>query len=76
MKDRVISVLKRMSGAEEVEMRDILQNDLGFDSMMMVTLLLEIENEFGIELKEEDMNPYDLIFVRDVVKLIKKYEEE
>ena len=76
MKDRVISVLKRMSGAEEVEMRDILQNDLGFDSMMMVTLLLEIENEFGIELKEEDMNPYDLIFARDVVTLVEKYEIE
>ena len=44
--------------------------------MMMVTLLLEIENEFEIELKEEDMNPYELIYVCDVVNLVKKYEND
>ena len=39
----------------------------------MITLLLEIEETFEIELDESDMNPFDLNTVEDAVKLVEKY---
>ena len=34
-----------------------------------------IEDEFQIVLDESDMNPFDLVTVEDVVKLVTKYME-
>ena len=71
--DRVAKVLKELSGLDEIKPDDHLQNDLALDSLLMVTLLLELEDEFDIELDESDMNPFDLITVSDTVELIEKY---
>ena len=72
---KISQLLEKMSGKRSVKSTDGLQNDLGFDSLGMVTLLIEIEEEFGIELAESDMNPFDLSTVADVVKLVGKYGE-
>ncbi len=53
-----------------------LIEDLGLDSLKMVTLLIEIEDAFGIELDESDMNPFDLVTVNDIVTLARKYVSE
>ena len=39
----------------------------------MVTLLIELEEKFGIELDESDMNPYDLNTVQSVADLVGRY---
>ena len=39
----------------------------------MVTLLIMIEDTFNIILDEADMNPFDLITVEQVIKLVEKY---
>ena len=39
----------------------------------MVTLLVELEDTFGITLDESDMNPFDLITAADVILLVEKY---
>jgi len=71
--DKVIKILAELSGTEGISPEDHLQNDLGLDSMLMVTLLIEIEEKFSIELNESDMNPFDLNTVQDVIALVKKY---
>ena len=48
---------------------------MGFDSLRMVLLLLELEEAFGIELDESDLNPFKLITVKDVINLSEKYVE-
>ncbi len=55
-----------------------LTDDLALDSLRMVMLLILLEEEFGIELDESDMNPFVLNTVQDVIDLISKYvvEEE
>jgi acyl carrier protein len=53
-----------------------LIEDLGLDSLKMVTLLIEIEDAFSIELDESDMNPFDLVTVKDIVTLATKYVAE
>ena len=71
--DKVISILEDLSGKKEVGQQERLQEELGLDSLSMVRLLVEIEEAFEITLDESDMNPYDLITVSDVIKLVGKY---
>lgn len=66
-------MIKDIGRKETVCLADRLQNDILLDSLMMVALLVEIEDGFGIELHETDMNPFDLRTVEDVVNLVKKY---
>ena len=40
---------------------------------MMVTMLVEIEETFEIELDEADMNPFDLGTVQNVIDMVAKY---
>ena len=71
--DKISNILKDLSGAGTVFPESSLQNDLGLDSLGMVMLLIELENSFGIELDESDMNPFDLVDVLSVVELVDKY---
>ena len=69
----VIGILKEISGLDVIYETDSLQNDMALDSLAMVTLLITIEERFGIELDESDMNPLDLQSVSDVVNMVKRY---
>jgi acyl carrier protein len=71
--DKVASILFELSGNENIELNHSLQNDLGLDSLQMVTLLIMIDDAFEIVLDESDMNPFDLTIVLDVVNLTEKY---
>ena len=70
---QVMEILKDLSGVDNITPEDQLQTDLMLDSLYMVTLLVEIEDAFGIELDESDMNPFDLFRVVDVVDLVERY---
>lgn len=73
IKEKVEKIIWEFSPQDSINLDDKLQDDLGLDSLSMVMLLMEIEDEFEIEIDESDMNPYDLITVADAVDLIKKY---
>lgn len=70
---KVIGILKEISGVKNIILESDLQTDLMLDSLSLVMLLLDIEEEFKIELKESDMNPFDLKTVQNVINLVKKY---
>ena len=71
--DKVCVILSELSGIETICLEHELQSDLGLDSLQMVTLLMLLEENFQIVLDESDMNPFDLINVRNVVGLVEKY---
>ena len=71
--EKISEILCELSGIKEIKPEDNLKEDLALDSLSMVTLLLEIEGIFEIELDESDMNPFDLNTVEDAVKLVEKY---
>lgn len=73
IEEKVKEILSKLSGEEAVTNESTLQGDLTLDSLLMVTLLVEIEEAFEIELDESDMNPFDLVTAQDVVDLVKKY---
>ena len=70
---KVKEILYELSGEETIENTDHLQGDLALDSLMMVTMLVEIEEAFTIELDEADMNPFDLGTVQNVIDMVAKY---
>ncbi len=71
--EKIIEICKQLSGMDNVCEESLLQDDLALDSLAMVTLLVEIEDNFEIELDESDMNPFDLNTIKDVIELVKKY---
>ena len=73
IKEKIVEILAGISLKDEIEASDVLTADLALDSLGLVVLLVQIEDAFTIELKEEDMNPYDLITVEDVIAMIGKY---
>ena len=74
--ENTVEILKELSGMEDIKTDDSLKEDLALDSLSMVTLLLEIEDRFGIQLEEADMDPNDLASVEDVLELIERYRSE
>ena len=76
IKQKVFEILSEMSSITVDDTSLELTTDIGLDSMNMIMLLIEIEDTFNIRLDESDMNPFDLITVNDIVKLVEKYEVE
>lgn len=72
-KESIYKILSDLSGVEVNESQSKLVDDIGFDSLMLVTMLLEIEEKLDIELDESDMNPYDLITAGDVIAMAERY---
>lgn len=73
IKEKIFEICIELSGCGDITEDKYLQDDLGLDSLSMVTLLIEIEDTFDIELEESDMNPYDLNTVEDIIDLVEKY---
>ena len=73
IEEKVKGILCELSGEECVENDSSLQGDIALDSLMMVTMLVEIEEVFGIELDETDMNPFELNTVQSVIDMVTKY---
>lgn len=73
IEEKVREILSELSGEESFDDNAMLQEDLVLDSLAMVTLLVEIEEKFEIQLDESDMNPFDLNTVQSVIDMVKKY---
>ena len=71
--NKVLTILTELCGIEGISTEQELAKDLALDSLQMVTLLIMIEDNFNITLDEADMNPFDLITVEQVIKLVEKY---
>lgn len=75
LKETVVNVLRDLSGIEDIDMEQTLADDLGLNSLHMVTMLLELESALNIVLDESDLNPYDLEKVADLYRLASRYVE-
>ena len=73
IEEKIKNILWELSGVETIENTLAFQEDLGLDSLLMVMLLIKVEEEFGVELDESDMNPFSLNTVQSVVNMVCKY---
>lgn len=73
IKEQLYKILNNLSGMGVTNEKMSLQNDLGLDSLGLVTLLVEIEDSFNFELKPEDIDPFKYETVETLIKLVSKY---
>lgn len=53
-----------------------LKEDLGFDSLSIVELIVKLEEVFCIQFDESDLDPQNIQKVEDVYQLLVRYMEE
>ena len=63
----------QLCGISEVNASDSLNNDLGLDSLALVTLMVMLEDEFHVQFLAADLDPYSLNTVQDVEDLVLRY---
>ena len=73
---QVIEILEELCTEKITDTSVKLLDELSMDSLRMVMLLVMVEDTFSIELDESDMNPFALLTVEDVIKLVAKYKVE
>lgn len=69
-----ILIEKRFSNTITSDMK--LNEDLGFDSLSLVELIVDLEDRFDIEIDESDLDPGQLKTVGQIYSLVDKYLEE
>lgn len=76
VKERVLNVVSEQLGfnKEDLKMETSFVNDLGSDSLDLVELVMELEEEFGITIPEEATE--DVQTIGDVVEHIEKELEK
>lgn len=75
-KTLINEILKEKGFCEEITPNLKLSEDLGLDSLNMVELMLELEEQFKIEINESDLDPTKLQTVKQIYSLVEKYMEE
>ena len=71
--EKVADILKEQFDAEEVTMDTDIMNDLGADSLDIVDLVMSLEDEFDIEIPDEDVE--GIKTVGDIVKYIEDNQD-
>ncbi len=69
---RVINILKAEANASEREitLQSDLQNDIGLESIDIITVVFELEDEFNIEIPDQDIE--NARTVGDIVTCVQK----
>lgn len=67
---KVIEILKDSSIKEPILLTDNLKEDLGFDELEEVEIVMRLEEEFGIEIPDEDAEK--LLTVEQIINYVKE----
>ena len=70
---RVAEVIAETVGCEEVSSEQLLKEDIGLDSLSLVSVVVGLEEKFGVEFQESDLDPSEIAQVKDLIKLVEKY---
>ena len=72
MEERVYEIIRNMTGAEKICPDMLLKKDLGFDSLNVIELIVELEDEFGIEFSASRLDPELIMTVGNVIGIVKE----
>ncbi|MCR5753925.1 MAG: acyl carrier protein [Acetatifactor sp.] len=72
VKKCIITVCKGDVLAEQISNTSKLVEDFYFDSIMMIELIVELENEFDIEIDETDLVFEEFNVFESLVKIVEK----
>ena len=66
-------VIFQLCGMTEIKETDSLSEDLGLDSLSLVTMMVLLEDAFHIVFLTADLDPFALNTVGDIENLLSKY---
>ncbi len=68
--ERIHELIKEKFGLENVTNDMVLSKDLGADSIALLEIVMDVEDEFGVEIEDEALA--NLVTVGDVVSYFKE----
>ncbi len=71
--NEVYQVIEEVTGSTELSPEQNLKSDIGLDSLSIVTVIVGLEEKFGIMFDDSDLNPDELNTVKDLINLTEKY---
>ena len=79
IKDKLKKIIAEIATAKtsinEINDETVLTDDLGFDSIQMVSLIVEIESTFGITMEDDDLDIEKLNVFKHLTKMLEeKYQ--
>lgn len=73
MQERINRIIMEKSFCENITPEMNLSDDLGLESLGMVELIVELEDEFNIEFDESFLEPEDLQTVGQIYLLVQRH---
>lgn len=74
--ERIIEIIKEINPAANIDERTKLLDEHILDSLSMISLVSEIEDEFDVEISARDIVPENFATVEDIYSLIERIENE
>ena len=74
LEDKVIAIIKEHSNVDNILIMDTIK-ELGIDSLGIVELILDLEDNFLINFDDSELDPSKLVTVEDIILLTKRYLE-
>ncbi|SCW42828.1 MULTISPECIES: acyl carrier protein [Eubacterium] len=70
--DKLVTIMAEQLGVQpqEISTDTLLRDDLAVDSLDLYNLIMVLEEEFNIELPQEELN--DIETVEDIIKILKE----
>lgn len=70
--DKIKEIIREVSGCEELNEKSELKSDAGLDSLSLVSVIVGLEDRFGVTFDDGDLNPAELLTVGDLIRLTEK----
>ena len=71
MFERVKHILKKYAVVDEINEDSMLEADLGLSSFEIVSIVMEFEEEFHIEIPDRDIGKF--LCVRDILRYLQEH---
>lgn len=72
LKEIIVRIATVCVDKEKINENTVLTNDLGYDSVQVITLIVEVESEFKIEIEDGDLEIENLVEYRRLRDMIMK----
>lgn len=70
IKEKIVGIIEDLGVGAEVTEESSLANDLGFDSLDVVELTINVEKEFRIDISDDEVSEVET--VKDMIDVVEK----
>lgn len=70
LKEIIVSIASQYVDKEDINEETVLTTDLGFDSVQVITLIVELESAFKIEIDDNDLEIEKLSVYKKLYQMV------